>query len=75
MLPYRYRNGRLIPHATEPDLPLVVKCLLDFQKRSFRCLKCKMFSRNIPNNAYRVRCKNCNAIFVFKEFKEYVSVA
>ena len=33
-----------------------------------------MFSRNIPGNAYRVRCKNCSNIFIFKEFFEYIKL-
>jgi len=66
-----FRNGILIPNATQPDLKLYIKCPLDFTKRSFRCLKCKMFSRNIPNNAYYIKCNNCNALFNFKEIKEY----
>ena len=69
-----FRNGRLIPGATESSIDLVLKCPLRREKRSFRCLKCKMFSRNIPGNAYRVRCKNCDAIFTFKEFFEYINL-
>ena len=30
-----------------------------------------MFSRNIPYNAYNVKCGNCSALFSFKDIKEY----
>lgn len=66
-----YRNGQLIPGATHHELNLSLKCPLQMEKRSFRCLKCKMFSRNIPNNAYHLICDNCDARFNYKDIKEY----
>lgn len=66
-----FRNGVLIPNATSPELTLSLKCRLAKGRRIFRCLKCKMLSRNVPANAYHVQCGNCSAPFTFKDIQEY----
>ena len=66
-----FRNGIPIPNATSPELTLSLKCRLAKGRRTFRCLKCKMLSKNVPINAYHMQCGNCNNPFTFKDIMEY----
>ncbi len=62
-----YRNSKKIPGATKPELKLVLRSTADDVKRHYRCVKCSMVSKDVPMNAFHVRCRNCNTVFAFNE--------
>ena len=69
-----YVNKRPIKGATKPRINLILYCKSSHDKRGFRCLGCKLFSKNVPLNAYNVKCGSCGKLFSYKEIHEYEKI-
>lgn len=39
--------------------------------RTYRCMKCKMVTREVPRNAYRVQCRNCLNVCTLKDVSDH----
>jgi len=58
----------MIPGATQPELHLSLHCN-PRGERSYRCIRCKMVSKTVPENAYHIECGNCNIKFAYKDVR------
>ena len=63
-----FKNGNVIVGATSAELHLKLGCDT-YGARSYRCIKCKMVSRNVPLNAYHIKCGNCGQLFAYKDVR------
>lgn len=62
----------MIPGATKPELNLSLTCHT-YGERSYRCIRCKMVSRHVPENAFHIECGNCNIKFAYKDVRLFCS--
>lgn len=60
------QGNSLIPGATKPELHLSLTCHTHGE-RSYRCIRCKMVSKHVPENAFHIECGNCNIKFAYKD--------
>jgi DNA-directed RNA polymerase subunit RPC12/RpoP len=61
-----FQGSAPIRGANTPELHLFLSCPL-VGNRAYRCIKCKMVSREVPGNAYHISCGNCGTKFAYKE--------
>lgn len=64
-----YKGTTLIAGETTPELRLQLQCPT-YGIRSYRCLKCKMVSTQVPFNAFHIQCGNCSKLFAYKDVSE-----
>lgn len=68
-----YKKNKKIKGATTPELKLSLHCA-SYGQRTYRCIRCKMISKDVPLNAYHIKCGNCAYLFNYKDIDEYDQV-
>lgn len=64
---YQWYNGtQRISGAIHAELKLVLRCNT-YGRRTYRCVRCKMVSKDVPLNAHHIKCGNCANLFTYKE--------
>ncbi len=67
-----YNKNDRISGATKAELKLVLRCNV-YGHRTYRCVRCKMVSKEVPLNAYHIKCGNCGYLFAYKEVSATIS--
>jgi hypothetical protein len=61
-----YNKNERISGAIHAELKLILRCNT-YGHRTYRCVRCKMVSKEVPLNAYHIKCGNCAYLFAYKE--------